>query len=188
MVIVLILLGPPAWQITDEFMACTVKDSDRLRFAVGDRVQCNARGGWLPGIVTKVPGIVFSVALGLCGLAPMPRAKGGCPGAATRHTCLPMRSEEADLVSWTLLQLWDEGNPYRVRLDQGPSRRPPASPTARPPPTCPSRTVRNLASLEPCVFMPRRDSDGAAFCVWGGQATRCGGRTTSRCTSRPCRL
>eukprot|EP00291_Cryptomonas_curvata_P008762 CAMPEP_0172179622 /NCGR_PEP_ID=MMETSP1050-20130122/16728_1 /TAXON_ID=233186 /ORGANISM="Cryptomonas curvata, Strain CCAP979/52" /LENGTH=297 /DNA_ID=CAMNT_0012852541 /DNA_START=1 /DNA_END=894 /DNA_ORIENTATION=- len=55
-------------QITEEFMACTVKDSDRLRFAVGDRVQCRARGGWLAGTVTKV---------------------------------------------------WDEGNPYRVKLDQG---------------------------------------------------------------------
>jgi hypothetical protein len=37
-------------------MACTVKDSDVLRFAVGDRVQCRAKGGWLPGAVIKVLG------------------------------------------------------------------------------------------------------------------------------------
>ena len=35
-------------------MACTVKDSDRLRFDVGSRVQCNVTDGWLPGTVIKV--------------------------------------------------------------------------------------------------------------------------------------
>ena len=41
-------------QITAEFKACTVKDSDRLRFDVGSRVQCNVTDGWLPGTVIKV--------------------------------------------------------------------------------------------------------------------------------------
>ncbi len=36
-------------------MACAVRDSDTLRFAVGDRVQCRIRtGGWVNGIVEKV--------------------------------------------------------------------------------------------------------------------------------------
>jgi hypothetical protein len=40
-------------------MACTVKDSDTLRFAVGDRVQCRAipgvrKGDWTHGKVEQV--------------------------------------------------------------------------------------------------------------------------------------
>jgi hypothetical protein len=42
-------------QITADFMACAVRDSDTLRFAVGDRVQCRVRtGGWVNGTVEKV--------------------------------------------------------------------------------------------------------------------------------------
>ena len=45
-------------QITEEFMACVVKDSDRLRFAVGDRVRCNIGDGptWATGKVLRVSG------------------------------------------------------------------------------------------------------------------------------------
>eukprot|EP00291_Cryptomonas_curvata_P000769 CAMPEP_0172183080 /NCGR_PEP_ID=MMETSP1050-20130122/18776_1 /TAXON_ID=233186 /ORGANISM="Cryptomonas curvata, Strain CCAP979/52" /LENGTH=128 /DNA_ID=CAMNT_0012856637 /DNA_START=304 /DNA_END=691 /DNA_ORIENTATION=+ len=54
--------------ITEGFLACAVKDSDTLRFAVGGRVQCRVDNRWAAGEVVK---------------------------------------------------LWDEGNPYRVKLDQG---------------------------------------------------------------------
>ncbi len=40
-------------QITTDFMACAVRDSDTLRFAVGDRVLCRS-GGWASG---KIPGV-----------------------------------------------------------------------------------------------------------------------------------
>jgi hypothetical protein len=47
-------------QITEEFMACVVKDSDRLRFAVGDRVRCqigdSLRQRWATGKVLRVSG------------------------------------------------------------------------------------------------------------------------------------
>ena len=43
-----------AWQITEGFMACAVKDSDTLRFAVGDRVQCRVDDRWVTGEVVRV--------------------------------------------------------------------------------------------------------------------------------------
>ena len=35
-------------------MACAVKDSDTLRFAVGDRVQCRVDDRWVTGEVVRV--------------------------------------------------------------------------------------------------------------------------------------
>ncbi len=35
-------------------MACAVKDSDTLRFAVGDRVQCRVDNRWSAGEVLRV--------------------------------------------------------------------------------------------------------------------------------------
>ncbi len=40
-------------QLTADFMACAVRDSDTLRFAVGDRVLCRS-GGWANG---RIPGV-----------------------------------------------------------------------------------------------------------------------------------
>ncbi len=35
-------------------MACAVKDTDTLRFAVGERVQCRVDDRWAAGEVVKV--------------------------------------------------------------------------------------------------------------------------------------
>lgn len=86
-------------QITREFMACEVKQTDQLRFKVGDIVWCRVggpRGGpptFKKGSVIKVCTIVFAIL------------------TKTPSLCR--------LILFICWQLWDEGNPYRVRTVDG---------------------------------------------------------------------